>query len=264
MGAVGLAGILCGCTVAPASENGGSGGAMACVPGSQVGCVGPASCPGTQACAADGHGYDSCACTGAGGGGAGGSGGGSGGVTYPDYVNIELISVLAGPGKIDGTQWDDSDKVPPEVWEGLAQALGLPGVGKLLDFMEGAAAQSLNKPDPYGLAELDWQGTGFDPDFTQALANTDNNTEDTFLPTWPMIPGYGMPGWHKVHFTPDLKVRITLWDEDVVYDDDMGILTLKGTDIGAAWQSGGTHWVRVEGQTQKQVLAVGLQVTTGG
>lgn len=267
LGVFGLIALPAACTVAPAPGGEGSGGATACVPGTQLACAVPNACTGIQVCAADGHGYGPCECGGVGGAGgaaAGGAGGTGGGVANPTFVNIEVISILAGPGKVDGTQWDDTDKVPQEVWDGLAAALGFPGAGKVLDFMESAAAQSLNKPDPYGMAELDWAGTGFDPKFNMALGTVDNNTEDTFLPIWPQISGYGMPGWHKVYFTMDLKVRITLWDEDLVNDDDMGILTLDGSAIGAAWEAGGTYWVRVENQTQKQVLAVALQVTTSG
>lgn len=251
-----------GCTVPPASDEFGSGGAPNCIPGSQAACSIPNSCTGIQVCTPDGHGYGPCDCGDAGLGGTGGTaaGGAGGAGAYPNFVNIELISILAGPGKVDGTQWDSSDNVPPEVWEGLASALGLPGVGALFDFMESAAAKSLNKPDPVGVAELDWTGNGFDPLFEITLSAPD----DTFLPIWEKVPGKGMPGWHNVPYAPGVKVRLTLRDEDLVTDDDMGICTLDGEDIAAAWQNGGTFWVRVETQTQKQVLAVALQVTAGG
>lgn len=59
-------------------------------------------------------------------------------------------------------------------------------------------------------------------------------------------------------------VRVTLLDEDLVNDDAIGAATVSGTQIQAALAAGGTYWVRVEGMTFMQLLAIGIQVTPGG
>jgi hypothetical protein len=143
------------------------------------------------------------------------------------------------------------------VTAGLATALGLPGTGGILNFMSSAAVQALSKPDPIGSAELN-QGAGFDPASDRELANIDNNTEDTFEPTWP-----GAPGWRSVKLSVDLKVRVTIQDEDFFYNDDVGVATATAEDITAAWLDGRTYWVRVDSQTNNQLLAIAIQVTTG-
>jgi hypothetical protein len=178
------------------------------------------------------------------------------GPTVPGYVNIEIISALLGPSKSDGTPWDGTGTVPASVTDGLAIALRVPGMGDILNFMASSTIQSLSKPDPLGTAQLD-VGSGFGNAIT--LANANNLTIDTFEPTWP-----GQPGWLSVKFSMALKVRLTLQDEDLLYNDDVGVATITGSDLYQAWLDGRTYWVRVEGQTQNQLLAVAVQVTTAG
>jgi hypothetical protein len=168
------------------------------------------------------------------------------GPSLPPYVNIDIISALLGPSKSDGTSWDVSSTVPASVTDALAVALEAPGTGPILNFMATATVQALSKPDPIGTAQLD-EGTGFDPTLNIELANEEDNTEDTFEPTWP-----GPPGWRSVKLSADLKVRLTIEDEDLVYNDDVGVATVTYTEIVAAWVDGRTYWVRVDKQTNKQ------------
>lgn len=172
----------------------------------------------------------------------------------PGYVNIEIISALLGPSKSDGTPWDGTGNVPSSVTDGLALALKVPGMGDILNFMASSAVQALSKPDPLGTAQID-MGGGFGNVIT--LANLNNNTEDTFEPTWP-----GQPGWLSVSFSMALKVRVDVKDEDLLNDDDVGVATINGNDLYQAWLDGRTYWVRVEGQTYNQLLAVAVQVTS--
>jgi hypothetical protein len=193
--------------------------------------------------------------------GTGGDGaGGSTTVQPPAYVNIDILQTLIGPSKSDGTYWDTTGTIPSSVTNALAAAAGQPEVGPLLEFMASSAVQSLSKPDPFGYAELDWAGTGFDSAYDIPLADTSNNTEDTFQPTFPGPPQ--PPGWQQVAYSDGLLVRVTLTDEDLALNDDIGTATVKHGDILAAWTAQGTYWVRVDDQTQKQLLAIAIQVTT--
>jgi hypothetical protein len=175
------------------------------------------------------------------------------------FVNIEIIQCLVGPSKSDGTEWDFSATVSSSVTTALASALDLAGIGPILNFLATPSIKALSKPDPYGSAELGWVGSGFDPTLTIVLADTTNNMDDTFQPLW-----LGTRGWAGVSLSSSLMVRLTLFDEDLVYDDAIGVATISGAQIKAALAAGGTYWVRTDEMTVKQLLAIGIQVTSVG
>lgn len=249
--------------------------APVCAPGDQKTCACPGGMQGAQRCNDDGKAWGEClGCPSSNppdagakqdsgvpadtiaSSDAGATAPADSGPALPSYVNIDILSTLLGPSKSDGTSWDSSGTVPSSITDGLAVALGVPGTGPILNFMASSGVQALSKPDPIGSAQLD-VGTGFDPTLNLELANTTNNTEDTFEPTWP-----GSPGWISVKLSSGLKVRLTVQDEDLVYNDDVGVATVTYADIVAAWIDGRTYWVRVDSQTNNQLLAVAIQVTT--
>jgi len=177
--------------------------------------------------------------------------------TLPTIVSIEVTGILIGPGKVDGTQWDLSEPVPEEVLEALAAALGYPGMGQVLDVVQGAAYQALSKPDAFGVANLNPDGRGFDALFDVALAGINDNTEDSFTPNWPMP----FPGWQDLPFEPGLAIRVNVRDEDIALHDDIGTATLNYDDLLEAWLAQDSHWIRVEDQTNEQLIAVQVQVS---
>lgn len=191
--------------------------------------------------------------------GAGGASAGAASV-LPDSVTIEMLGALIGPGKSDGTEWDGPGKIPDDVVTGLATALGSPEIAPILNFAQGAAYQALSKPDPYGIAQLNWDGSGFDPAQTISLATVDNNRQDTFTPDWPMDASGALPGWATVPFTPDLQIRVDLDDEDLTAPDHIGTVTIDFPDLKKAWESKKSYWI-LTGDPTKQLLAVQVQVT---
>jgi hypothetical protein len=256
--------VACGQNAESEGHENDSAPALVCAPGDQKSCACPGGSQGAQRCDNAGRTWGPClACGTVPSPDAGPVGGADAASPAPDtapkpptYVNIEILSVLLGPSKSDGTSWDASGTVPSSVTDGLAAVLRLPGTGEILNFMASAAVQALSKPDPIGTAQID-VSTGFDAKLDRELANDTNNTEDTFEPTWP-----GNPGWSSVMFSTDLKVRVKIKDADLVEDDDVGVATLVGSDIYQAWLDGRTYWVRVDEQTNRQLLAVAIQVTT--
>jgi hypothetical protein len=177
--------------------------------------------------------------------------------SIPDTVNVELLGALIGPGKLDNTQWDGAGTVPPEVLEAIATAAGLPGTGAILGVIQSAAYQALSKPDPLGSAELN-EGGGFDSLFTIALTSVASNEEDTFAPSWPQP----YPGWKDVPFGNGTQVRVTVLDEDLASNDNIGVATINFDDLKEAWDAQDSHWVRVDDQTNGQLLALQVQVTS--
>lgn len=175
--------------------------------------------------------------------------------SLPKYVNVEIIQSLIGPSKSDGYEWDGlGAPVTSAVIEGLTVALGYPGVSKLAAYFATPAVQSLSKPDPFGTADLDWNGGGFG--YGIILADINTNMEDTFQPLW-----LGVRGWSMVPLSTSLKVRVRLLDEDLANHDAIGEATISYAEILNALAAGGTYWVRVENQTLRQLLAIGIQVT---
>jgi hypothetical protein len=196
---------------------------------------------------------------------AGASGASSSMPALPSIVAIDMLGALIGPSKSNGAEWDGTGSIPTEIVVGLAAAAGQPEVGPLLNFMQQSAIKSLSAPDaygiaeldPYGIAELDPYGNGFDTTLTITLATPDNNTGNTFQPSWPLP----VPGWRSVPFGPGLKVRVTLKDEDIANPDDIGTATINYEDLVEAWTAQDSHWVRVDDQTNRQLLAVQVQVS---
>jgi hypothetical protein len=175
---------------------------------------------------------------------------------HEQLVDVEIIQCLIGPSKSDGTEWDFDAKVPASATTALASALGFAGVGPIINFLATPTIAALSKPDPYGIAELDWNGTGFDPARSIVLADPANNMENTFQPLW-----LGTRGWASLPLSAPLMIRVTLMDEDLVYDDAIGVATISGAQVRAAFAAGGTYWVRTDEMTVRQILAIGIQVT---
>ena len=196
---------------------------------------------------------------GAGGTNVGGAGGQAGhGGAGTQLATIEIIQCLIGPGKSDGSGWDFNEPIPQSVTTALATALMAPDVGPLINFIATSAVQALSKPDPIGLIELNWDGTGFDSDLQIVLADINTNMEDTFQPLW-----LNVRGWRSVPLSLATMVRVTLLDEDLLNHDAIGVATISGAQIQAAFAAGGTYWIRVEQMTLNQLLAIGIQVTPG-
>lgn len=178
------------------------------------------------------------------------------GICLPRKVNIYVDSVVIGPGKMDGNQWDSTGfsfaPVPSSVITGLSTALGVPGAGSILEFMaQNADVKSLEKPDPYGAAYLGLNGK-YDDELGLGFAAE----QDTFFVTL----GVGF-GWEDVDLEDEPRVKIMLLDEDLMNDDSIGSPVVTSDDILEALDDGEVFYVRVENQTQNQVLLIGIEVT---
>ena len=171
----------------------------------------------------------------------------------PELVTVLVVDAVIGPGKSDGTQWDGYEYVPSSIRSDLAKVIGGGIRSKILDWLLSVANQGLAKPDPYGWVELD-VGNGYEADAW--LAGTGDNTEDTFTPIWPG----GGSGWSEVPFVSDLRLRVTLFDEDLVNDDDIGVAVINFDDVLEAWADGSKYYVLTADQTANQLLMVGIEV----
>ncbi len=176
----------------------------------------------------------------------------------PATVNLEILGVLVGPAKASGEAWDGGGFISQATLNAVFEAMiGDSPYSDVLSVMTSAGIAALAMPDPMGVAEID-VGNGFETPTSLAVAA--NNTENTFAPTWPAPPP---PGWIQAPVSPQLRVRITLEDEDVVFHDAIGTAVLTYDHILATWNKGGAAHIAVDDQTDGQLLFVTLAVKPG-
>jgi hypothetical protein len=171
-----------------------------------------------------------------------------------------LIGALISPSTSDGRTWDGPDLTTTQINDLATLASLLSGQSPYVDiaaFVVNLGIMAYAPPDPFGVAELAWNGP-FDPARNLELANTSTNTEDTFNPQWPGPP---FPGWINVPSGPTLRVRVTLQDEDLVFDDMIGTAELSAEDLRAAFNSGGIANIAVYDQGVHQILYLSVSVT---
>ncbi len=174
-------------------------------------------------------------------------------------VSVQVLDAVISPGKATKDAWDGFGTVPDSVWSGLAAALGAPApAGAVIAFLGGQAVAALEKPDPFGTASIHSQSVA-NSGVEISLATTSNNLEDTLLPSWPTPPR-----WDNVPLTSDLRVRITLLDEDLSNHDPIGVVELNASDLDAAARANQLYEVRVDDQSNGQLLFVGVSVRQTG
>jgi hypothetical protein len=173
--------------------------------------------------------------------------------TRPEFVTVQLTEALICPWDSNGKEWDRDRTVSRQDMDELDEALASADpFAASAAFITGLTHKGFSPPDPYGQAEL-WSNGSWNP---LPLATKATNLEDTFRPLW-----RGAPGWQHVRFEPTLRIRVTLYDEDILNDDPIGVVELDANDILAALDFGQQFPVRVYDRGQQQVLFIGLSVT---
>jgi hypothetical protein len=172
-------------------------------------------------------------------------------------VSVQIVDAIIAPGKADGTSWDETFTIPTPVLMELGDALasGDP-VGGTLAVLAGPdlnnAISSLAKPDAYGTAQATVFGVTGDAYW---LAQRSDAVPDNYTPIWPY-------GWHytNVPIDSDVRILVILADEDLVNDDPIGAAEINSTDLMNALAAEKKFYVRVDGQTDGQLLFIGISV----
>lgn len=176
----------------------------------------------------------------------------------PDRVNIALIDATVAPGTAQGKSWDGPGLVSIEVMQGVSKLLArIPARGRVEDATKtgavvaeiGAAiAASIAPPDPKGQADLLVAGT------SRRLSLPERH--DTFHPTWSGIT------FDQVPLVEGLRLRVQLFDaDDIGSDDPIGTAELTYEDIVEALSYEQVVQLRVDNQTNGQLLFLGISVT---
>jgi hypothetical protein len=181
-----------------------------------------------------------------------------GGGTYTGrWVSVQIIDAIIAPGKADGTAWDGTVPIPDSVLNALGTALaGGDPVGGSLAVLAGPdlnnAISSFDKPDAYGLAQATVFGVTGD---AYSLAQPTEAVEDNYTPIWPDVWRYV-----NVPIDSDVRILVSLWDSDLVNDDPIGAAEINSADLMNALAAQRKYEVRVEDQTDGQLLFIGISV----
>ena len=172
-----------------------------------------------------------------------------------DLVDVQVTGAYIGPGMAPppgsskGESWDGFD-IPAEVFTALAElaANGVPLPNEVGDIIA-RYADYLSYPDPYGEVAIN---RGDDYAAPIALEPEDRNA---FSVDWVDPPTY-----ESVDLEDDERLRVTLWDHDVLNEDDMiGLVVLNQDDLRAARDAQEIHSVWVGDQTEYQLLFVRVE-----
>lgn len=165
-----------------------------------------------------------------------------GGAPPPRFARVAFVGLLAGPGKVDGTQWDGpGGTVNREDWQQVATALGATNpYAAVIGVFAGPTIQALEKPDCGGSAVLSSSaGTGTEWVLTKK--------QDTFTPQWAAT-------WDHVPLNGSARIHVEVIDHDLFVNDPMGVFEIPSASIHAALAAGKVLPVRVEDQTNRQIL----------
>lgn len=164
-------------------------------------------------------------------------------------VHIIFTSVLLGPTKYNGCQWDGitcgaggGAQAAGQVSAALASTNPYVAVGMVF---AGPAASALEKPDAAGTADLYVHG--------QVSSIRLDKRQDSFTPDWDAR-------WSGVVLDPSIRLRVRLVDVDLQHSDDIDSFDLSYADLVRAYTQQVTIQVRVAEQTHNQVLFAGISV----
>lgn len=175
---------------------------------------------------------------------------GTAGVTR---VHVTLTSALVGPTKADGCQWDGftcNAGGTAEVVRAVNTAMMSSNpYTAALAVLSGPLSQSVEKPDPEGSAEMFTEG--------QFDKRSLEKRQDCFTPQWGVR-------WLNVRLDRAMRLSVRLRDADLQLDDDMGMFDIGYESVVEALRTNSVVQVRVDQQTYRQVLFVGISVLPAG
>jgi hypothetical protein len=166
----------------------------------------------------------------------------------PESGTLRLHGVTVAPCKYGGAAWDGPGQLAPDE-VGVLGTL-LKGRVPYVEFAKALAtpaAQALDKPEVQGDARL------LRP--SEEVPTMLTAQEDTFTPQFAPTPT-----WQRVPFDGSVRLAVNLVDDDIVGVDPVGTFQIGPDDMIEALRAGNVHQVRVDGQTNQQVLFAAISV----
>jgi hypothetical protein len=190
-----------------------------------------------------------CASSSSAGGASGAAIGGEGTI----FVTFRVEDAMVSPTKADGTPWDEATPLDePKARDRIVSAMDHSANAKAAYDAAKSAIRNFGeaggRPDVGGRASVD------NGDAQQSTRTLDGD-KDTFT------PHFGTE-WTHVALTHWTTVHMYFVDHDPGGDDDIAAVVLSPLDLAEALKTPGkVHHVRVDDQTNGQVLFVGISVT---
>jgi len=174
-------------------------------------------------------------------------------------VSVTVLDAVIAPGEPDHSPWDGPGTIPDSVWSAVTSAMDLPEPFEpVVAALGESALNQFDKPDPYGTAVL-LSPTSPANGMTETLATTSDNQEDTYVPDWPTPAS-----WSGVVLDNNLRIRVTLTDEDLLDDDPIGVVELNAADVQNALAANQVFHAKVDDQANGSILLIGISVQQTG
>lgn len=175
-------------------------------------------------------------------------------------VDVEFLSALIGPTKVNGNPWDSSAKINSTAM-GLISDMIAPGSGVAASTVAAAVAQNAPKgvsaPDVIGYV-VQKGPTVRDlvniAGIAMTLAPNQTETRDSYTPRF-------YAGYQSWPMFPRTRFQVQLWDKDLADHDQIAVVEITYDQIMRAKEKGEPTWVNVADQSMNQLLYVLISVS---
>ena len=254
----------CACTAGGAAGAGGPTGS-----GAEIG-TGGIRGPGGSSGLSGSSGAGGSGTTGGGGQGVAGSIGGAihgsdGGAPLADggtggysgrLVTVQIVDAIIAPAAdANGTPWDGPGTVDQNIIADVSKALvGANPAAAVLAVLATPALAVFDSPDPYGTVQA--SAFGVTGPLYSGLATSASPVPNTYNPIWP----HGGFQYTSVPIDSDVRITVSVWDSDLVFDDAIGVAVINSDDLKAALAARHKYNVQVNDQTNNLLLFIGIEV----
>ncbi|MDC3959589.1 hypothetical protein KEG38_37390 [Polyangium jinanense] len=168
--------------------------------------------------------------------------------SMPASGRVMLHGVTVAPCKLGGEIWDGVGQIEPSQIDLLGNLLrGRVPYVEIAKALAAPANEALDKPDVKGRAKI------VGPMESAPVRLTGQS--DSFTPQF-----QGPPTFENVPFDGSARLAVELLDDDMVDDDPIGSFQLGPDEMLEAFRAGNVHQVRVDSQTNGQVLFAAISV----
>ncbi|MDI1448999.1 hypothetical protein [Polyangium sp. 6x1] len=168
--------------------------------------------------------------------------------SMPAAGRVMLHGVTVAPCRFGGDLWDGVGQIDASQIDLFGNLLrGRVPYMEIAKALAAPANEALDKPDVKGRAKI-----------VGALEGSPvplKGQADSFTPQFS-----GPPTFENVAFDGSARLAVELLDDDMVDDDPMGSFQLGPDEMLEAFRAGNVHQVRVDSQTNGQVLFAAISV----
>jgi len=171
-------------------------------------------------------------------------------------VTVQIVDAIIAPAAdANGTPWDGPGTVDQSIIDDVSQALvGANPAAAVLAVLANPALASFDAPDPYGTVQA--TAFGVTGPIYPGLATSTDPVPNTYNPIWPN----GGFEYTSVPIDSDVRITVSLWDSDLVFDDSIGVAVINSDDFKAALSARQKYEVQVDDQTSNLLLFIGIEV----